>query len=578
MAVSCRSLSFWISYSKKKKKDNANIKEKRMKFDENQEAAYLADLNAVVSAGAGSGKTTVLAERYVRLVTERGFKVNEALTLTFTRKAASEMRERIFKRLSASPHPLAKDALAQFDQARISTLDSFCSALARGASHRYGVAGDFRVDDRELARIAEESAVEIIMRERKNPAICRLVSSRTFETVIKELFADIAVNVFSLVKQENGEFASTFQMQMNFIIKETEKCAEKINGLCENILFIGEDDSKKTKSETLAKAKEAARLKIPLPLTLDAAYVDALIDRADFFASSHSFQTPKSNVKDLKLVELREYAEDLKKWAKDLRILGKTLRFRDDILVLGGIFDKYKELFLDRKRQTGILSFHDTLEMAVDTLKNDMGLRSFYKRHIKAVMIDEFQDNNEAQKHLLYLISEKDGTGAAGAIPETKDLSPDKLFFVGDEKQSIYRFRGADVSVFRRLSSELQNAGIALATNYRSTPELVAFFNAIFPSVFGKALEQFEAEFSPVQSAPYKEASGGNPVEIYLQETKRGGDGEANVSKGAGEAVAAAERIIQGVAAGEFAFSDIAVLFKSTSRQNEYERIFREAG
>ena len=101
-------------------------------FDEDQYAAYRADNNVAVSAGAGSGKTTVLAERYVRLVTEGGFAISEVLTLTFTRKAAAQMYSRIFARLSESTHPLAKERLAQFDQARISTLDAFCSTIARG--------------------------------------------------------------------------------------------------------------------------------------------------------------------------------------------------------------------------------------------------------------------------------------------------------------------------------------------------------------------------------------------------------------------------------------------------------------
>ncbi len=165
-----------------------------MQFDTNQDAAYMADDNAVVSAGAGSGKTTVLAKRYVRLVTERGLKVHEVLTLTFTRKAAAEMRERIFKQLSLSEHPLAKNALAEFDKARISTLDSFCSALTRGASYRYGVAGDFSVDDTALAKIAEESAMELIMRERSRPVVSRLVSSRSFQTIVKGLFASPQTN------------------------------------------------------------------------------------------------------------------------------------------------------------------------------------------------------------------------------------------------------------------------------------------------------------------------------------------------------------------------------------------------
>ncbi|MDR0556890.1 MAG: UvrD-helicase domain-containing protein [Treponema sp.] len=575
-----------------------------MKFDPNQQVAYLADMNAAVSAGAGSGKTTVLAERYVRLVTERGFKVNEVLTLTFTRKAAAEMRERIFKRLSASEHPLAKEALTQFDQARISTLDSFCSSLVRGASYRYGIAGDFRVDDSELAAIAEETAVEIIMRERNNAGkiktISRLVSSRSFESIVKDLFAALAAASFSLVKQDN--YAALARKQVSVVLRETKACVNSINRCCQKISAL---DDTQSKSETLRKAKEAARKTIPIPPNnedfneaFSDEYLARLIETGDFFASSKSYTTPKSNVKDEALIELREItvgedggagggaysAAGLKDAAKKLIVLAKTLQFREDMLVIGETLDAYKEKFIEKKRQAGLLSFHDTLEMSVDVLLNDLGLRNFYKRRIKAIMIDEFQDNNELQKQLLYLLSEKDDAGAAGSPPETGGLHPNKLFFVGDEKQSIYRFRGADVAVFRGLSGELQSGGISLNTNYRSTPELVKFFNMIFPAVFGQAKEKFEAEFFPAESAPHKKTSTIKPVEIYVQETKRGdkdaqgaNGGVQKISKDLSEALCVAERVVKGVDSGEFAFHDVAVLFRSTSHQSEYERVFREA-
>ncbi len=370
---------------------------------------------------------------------------------------------------------------------------------------------------------------------------------------------------------------------------------ERINEQCDLILAI---DDAKSSSETLKKAKLAARKIIPLPQetngvsTFDAPYVELLVERASFFASKSSFSTPASNVKDAALSALREItvgvrAEGLKDTAAKLLILAKTLRFRDDILATGELLAMYKEKFIEKKRQAGLLSFHDTLEMAVDILLNDLPLRNFYKKRIQAVMIDEFQDNNEMQKRLLYLLSEKDGEGIVGKMPDPDALNPAKLFFVGDEKQSIYRFRGADVAVFMRLSEELGNTGVSLETNYRSTPELVGFFNAVFPAVFdaGKDLAEvsdFEAKFSPVRYAPHKTHAGICPVEVHVQETKRGGDKTRefveNIPKGVGEALAAAERIVEGALSGEFAFKDVAVLFRSTSHQNEYERVFREAG
>jgi ATP-dependent helicase/nuclease subunit A len=565
-----------------------------LRLDEDQAEAYGEDRNVTVSAGAGSGKTTVLAERYVRLITQRNLELESILTLTFTRKAAAEMYRRIFRRLSASDHPRAREALAKFDQARISTLDAFCAALVRGASYQYGISPDFRIDERELTLNAEAAAVEVLMRRRQDPVVCRLVATRSFDAVVKDLLGDLGLNVVSLVRPP--DFSAQGRAQIDFIREEITRTRGELNRLGEAILGI--DDSQ-SRSETLAKAKAVLRSRLPLK---EESGMEALGDTAAFLASGASFRRPASNVKDPALIALRGPTEALKTGAANLVLLTDTLSFREDILALGDLLDEYASLLLDLKRRKGFLSFRDTGELAVDILSRDRELRSYYKRRIRAVMIDEFQDNNELQKKLLYLLAEEDGLSVPG-IPQAKDLAPDKLFFVGDEKQSIYRFRGADVSVFRGLSRELAAsrdvpdasppAPLSLKTNYRSVPGLVAFFNALFPGVFGvsgeaSAPEAFEAEYTEMRAAEGAAAPEPfPPVEIYLRRINRaspedpgedGGEDGEEVSDTAGEALAAAERISAGISAGDFGYGDLAVLFRTTTHQDEYERVFRQAG
>ncbi|MDR2518313.1 MAG: UvrD-helicase domain-containing protein, partial [Spirochaetaceae bacterium] len=594
-----------------------------MKLDEEQKAAYQADQNAVVSAGAGSGKTTVLAERYVRLVTERGLAVNEVLTLTFTRKAAAEMYERIFNRLSASRDPAAQEKLAQFDQARIATLDSFCTAIVRGASYRYGISGDFRLDEAELKEAAEETAVDMVMRRRHVQAVRRLVSVRGFEEVAEGLFAHIAQHVFSLAAP--CSYRELGKKQTAFLAREAEARAKDLAALCETIAGMDAGDNPAGKA---AKVKAAVKQFAPVLSAPLACPRKTLYEAAAFFAGSKSFDLRFGNTKDPSALEIKEKAWDLKKkLAPKLLDAAKSLLFEEDIQEIGEFLDEYQGLFLERKRARGLLSFRDAAELAVDILLTDIDLRNYYKRHIKAVMIDEFQDNNETQKNLLYLLAERNDAGRAGALPRAQDLCPDKLFFVGDEKQSIYRFRGADVSVFRGLSQELEEKGekgdkgekgstaLTLSANYRSAPLLAAFFNALFPGVFGSAgdpmekRENFEAAFSPMRTAL---DTGGReeikkteeaPVEVFLQEMRkegkegkegeeRGGEGgedgdEADETEGQGtgqalkeigEALAIAARIRSGVGRKEFGFGDVAVLFRNTTSQSGYERVFRDAG
>ena len=119
------------------------------------------------------------------------------------------------------------------------------------------------------------------------------------------------------------------------------------------------------------------------------------------------------------------------------------------------------------KRMRSLLAFRDTEALAKAILLSNMDVRDYYSSLFSYIMVDEFQDNNSEQRDLLYLLSAKPGT-PCGMIPVPEDIDPDKLFFVGDDKQSIYYFRGADVSVFRSLRSDIERMGgeyLTLSTN-----------------------------------------------------------------------------------------------------------------
>ena len=138
------------------------------KLDKNQQLAVDCDSNVVVSAGAGSGKTTVLSERYYRLISEGKAGVENILTLTFTRKAAAEMNERIYQRLLNSTNSLAISQAADFDKAKISTLDSFSAQVVRNGSERFGVSSDFSSDNEAAADMAGEAALDFLLKKQES--------------------------------------------------------------------------------------------------------------------------------------------------------------------------------------------------------------------------------------------------------------------------------------------------------------------------------------------------------------------------------------------------------------------------
>jgi ATP-dependent helicase/nuclease subunit A len=135
----------------------------------------------VIAAGAGSGKTMVLAHRFAWLVTEKKYRVREILTLTFTKKATAQMFRRIHLRLaeiagenSGEKSELAKQALDEFAQARIQTLDSFSTAIVKQAANRYGISPDFSCDEDRCLKLALDEALPFLIANRNHPAIVRL--------------------------------------------------------------------------------------------------------------------------------------------------------------------------------------------------------------------------------------------------------------------------------------------------------------------------------------------------------------------------------------------------------------------
>ncbi|NLL24698.1 MAG: UvrD-helicase domain-containing protein, partial [Spirochaetales bacterium] len=131
--------------------------------DEDQMRAINADANCVVSAGAGSGKTMVLSYRFVRLVLERKARFNQILTLTFTRKAAQEMHERIHAHLFlCTDDEEIRSQLASFSSAPISTIDAFCAQVLKGTAHEHGLSPEFQVDDEANLDLARRVAVELL--------------------------------------------------------------------------------------------------------------------------------------------------------------------------------------------------------------------------------------------------------------------------------------------------------------------------------------------------------------------------------------------------------------------------------
>jgi ATP-dependent helicase/nuclease subunit A len=468
--------------------------------DEQKKAAALFS-NGIAAAGAGSGKTKVLATRYAWLVTEKGLKPEEILTLTFTNKAVSEMYSRIYDFLleAQKDNPRAQNALKLFHKARISTLDSFSAQIGRIASRRYGISPDFSSDDEGIKDLARDSALRFVLDHLDDPAIQRLLEENKIKKIAEDIFAEIVqkhspisgpIDFDGKLELQKKEIALKWKEKsdaadaiIELLISETERLGGSAGAIkaCQKLaaIFIKKAPQKAPDITPLLEDKDSA-LESRQEIGAYFKYLSEIISVDGRFGSKDDFALMAENFKTLKGNSAKKDGLyfDLES------IANYALQFG----ITSGIFSLLKIFqreFNEKKRSAGKLTFNDIAHLAVDALKDHPDIRKVYKESIARIMIDEFQDNNKLQRDLIYLLAENPGREEKG-IPPVEYLDQDKMFFVGDEKQSIYRFRGADVAVFRSLGNDIFNGdtknpgSISLNHNYRSRPMLIAAFNKIF--------------------------------------------------------------------------------------------------
>lgn len=534
-------------------------------LNENQKKAVCTVENAVVTAGAGSGKTTVLAYRYAYLIIKKRFTVDSILTLTFTNKAANEMYERIYKMLlDNSSDVCAKEAVDNFYKANIQTIDSFCTKVARTGSALFGIAPDFKNDDAALSDIIKKTALEFMIDNRENKILQKIAADKKIKTSAENLFADIIINHSPITRPLN--FNDMLEKQISIIINDY------------NILVLD--------IENILKEKKKA---IPKPVCIENIFNDyqdtekikqEITAYIDFV---HSIRGQKEKYK--KLVQITNFIFNIQAIKEIFRLL-----------------EKFQKICGNKKRFASILSFNDIAYLAVDVLTLYPDIRRIYKNQIQAIMIDEFQDNNKLQKDMIFLLAENEEQMKTG-LPEYKDLSPCKMFFVGDEKQSIYKFRGADVSVFRTFDEEFtknsvergQNVhNIILAANYRSRKELIKPFNMIFKYIFSGVSEKYEAKFGMLNAERRSLNTGGKFIHFAFFDSENIPQTKAdNLSTYDLEAAFIACKIKKIVhpesnftvlrkesaeAESPCCYNDIAILMRKKSHQNEIEKQLKSWG
>ena len=568
-------------------------------LNEHQKQAVKTDENAVVAAGAGSGKTKVLASRYVYLITEKNYQVEHILALTFTDKAAAEMHRRIYRELQkmyagtddATQRKRAGAALDSFFKAQIMTIDAFCHKIAVTACRRFGISPDFTIDLTESKRLAYNLSLDFFLEHRADTNLQYLLGDKPITDFINDFFVKI-LNDYVTVSRPI-DFSEALQNQL--------AAAEPLfTGYCKQAeRILGDIAAHLEGNDNYISAVKEAYTQLPeFPLTLNDPQLPFFLERLKAICSVKKTMGSK---KDEDVKACKALCGELNESSGRLQSLYHFYAHKEQMQKIYALCSILQERFIAEKKRRSILHFGDIAQLAVDALIIDPDLRLFYKKQTHRIMIDEFQDNNSLQRDLLFLLAEKEER-TDQSIPKPDELVPDKLFFVGDEKQSIYAFRGADVSVFRTLSQDLRQGGgsasINLQTNYRTEPELLNFFNSVFMRVFYSETNRpligtvpaFEAEFIPILSR--EEVPNLAPqTDILFIDKKRfpkGADTDTAFLKPIEcEAYTLAQKIAAlhdehylvyddaSQSTRPCTWSDFAVLLRASTHQAVYERFFR---
>jgi ATP-dependent exoDNAse (exonuclease V) beta subunit len=480
-----------------------------------QLAAIEAPGVVFVSAGAGTGKTTVLVERFVKAVCEDGIDVDSLLVITYTERAAGELRDRIRERLVDAGHP---DLARELDAAWISTIHGFCHRLLRSHPFAAGIDPRFRVLDDAQARVLQREAFEQALTEfcadgdEERLGLLATYGLRALRRMLTGVHETLRAAGRPLALELGGRIG---------LQERREQLGEAAR------LLAADEEAGETARATASRALEILGERTLPERLLDLGELKVAGERAA------SYEEARRGVEQAALDELAARDRDL----------------------LQALLERFGRSYEAAKERESALDFEDLQLAARDLLRDDPGVRERESWRFRSIMVDEFQDTNRLQCEIVDLLAEG---------PDGKEL-----FFVGDEFQSIYRFRHADVEVFRERRD--QSGGVlALTQNYRSRPEVLAAVNHLFSSEFGD-------DFQPLAAAGrFPDPVFGAPVELLVTDKSSYADTSTHWRRAEARHIAA--RVRQLVDSGEASAGEIVLLFAAGTDAEHYEDELRKAG
>ena len=561
-------------------------------------AATGFDANLIVLAGAGTGKTSLLVERMLTAVGSGRTKIERIAAVTFTEKAAGEMRERAALQLqrlwalargeaeaggteadrawdylagdAAVPASMVAqrslEALEGLERATVETIHGFCSNLLRSYPEEAGVDPDFSVDAGEQAEITRRDVWEAFLAQELGAGAGRvelwrdLLSRCSLDAVERAAFAlaDFGIPLqFLQASNENTPAGELFVRDASLLADGLDTILNRPKGATDNAL----EYFRSTRAHLQRLFDDGLE-----------GFIEGVRDDPGYLQRIRKGRLPTG------FTRLESMSpEQAKRLTKETHLLVRDLLKIDERTVhrLIEAIEPFVRQFRDALLRRGFVTFDGLLSLARDLLRDRPVVRRQVNSRYDLLFVDEFQDTDPLQYEIVLLLAQS--ADDPENDPYRVQLEPGKLFIVGDAKQSIYRFRGADYSAYRRAVSRILDQGgeqLVLGANFRSVAGVVEPINRLFEESGGGCWVESS------EQPPYQPIDAVRALEDDEPRTEvwtLAGDGAVRADErrhGEGEVIASEiERLVE---QAQVRYGEISVLFRSFTSLGHYIRPLRE--
>lgn len=540
----------------------------------------------LLDAGAGTGKTQLLVNRLLAILRSGRSSLNRIAVITFTEKAAEELRLRTRRELesiqqrsaSETERLILQDALSYLNRALITTIHSFCATMLRERAIELGVDPDFKILNELEAKLIRDSLWEEWINAPSD------ANTILLEDTLRAGLSIPSINALREFLETERDCLSWLPEPVEVSVQHySEEIASMTAGLA------GLQSSCRDKSDKVFEALSVLQESIPkafyrtdrpgwLHFLLNSTIKKPPRGKQANWVSGSALQEARACIISVRTLT----AKNRRSWLHNLTV------------ELSGWISGYLDSYKKAKQKNAKVDFHDLLQFMRDGLRDNLKLRQYFQTKFDYLLVDEVQDMDPLQAEIVFFLSERK---ALAANWDQVTLKPGKLFLVGDPWQSIYGFRRADLEMYKSIRERIQKQGVveSIVTSYRMGPELLSWTNDMFSRVFQSEAQEALPRYKPLKAVdngvsthrtcPEKEHDGYRVFLLRVPESDSDYAGNRETVR-IREARATAiflrrlveERKLKKQDGKPLAYQDMAVLCRTNQSVLRFEAAFSDAG